>query len=225
MRRTAIAAVVLLGTLFVSVDAATAAGTREGDLVLVSASSHQPIDHGGSATRFSLRLPQDASCPGDSAHDQWRIQSFLVPASVDPAPLTYELQGPKVEGGFPLFDVATHPLSQLLLRENDVAGKPGYVDTLPDVDFKVFPVGMITPGTYRIGLACTIWRKTAKYWDTSIVVVASSKDHPAGFEWRLASAPEQVLVHKPSSRWPMTALALVAALLVVGLVVRFRRTR
>src|SRR5262245_29250980 len=32
------------------------------------------LTEGGSADAFTLRLPEDAVCPGDSANDDWRVQ-------------------------------------------------------------------------------------------------------------------------------------------------------
>lgn len=217
--------VLLVAALCAGVTVVDAAGSKAGSLTMVSASSHQPIDHGGSATTFTVRLPNDASCPGDSAHDQWRVQSFLVPASVEPASLKYALQGPRVVGGFPLFDVATHPVSQVLLRANDGAGAPGFIDALPDMNFAVFKDAPLTPGEYRLGLACTLWRVTDRYWETRIVISAAPSDRPAKLQWRLASAPSAVLAANSSQSWPTVVLVLCGVAVGVAILVRFRRTR
>jgi hypothetical protein len=217
--------VVLILATCVGATVADAAGRRSGDVVIVSSSTHRPIDHGGSSTTFTLRLPSDASCPGDSAHDQWRVQTFLVPAATDPAVLRYALQGPHIDGGYPLFDVATHPVSQLLLRANEAAGAVGYIDALPDMDFRVFKDARLTPGEYRLGIACTLWRETAHYWDTRIVITAAASDQPAHVQWRLTSAPTSVLAPSSSSPWPTYLAVVLVAIALVAVWRRFRGTR
>lgn len=193
-----------------------AAGTREGDVTIVDISgSYGPLVRGGSATEFSLRLPNDASCPGDSMHDQWRAQTFLVPAGVDPTTLTYELNQPKGQGNFALYADTTRPLTQILLRPNDVAGQPGYFDAFPPMSFAVFTPGLLKDGTYTLGVACTYFRETAKVWDTKIVITSSPTDRPAGFVWRAASVPAS---SQGSDGFPSVALA-VAGFAVVLLVV------
>src|SRR5262245_682957 len=47
------------------------------------------VDSGGSGAPFALRLPDGSTCPGDSANDNWRVDSFMVPSSVDPATLEF----------------------------------------------------------------------------------------------------------------------------------------
>jgi hypothetical protein len=218
--------VALVGVSCAFVPAADAAGTREGDVTIVDIDgSYGPLTHGGSATEFSLRLPADANCPGDSKHDQWRVQSFMVPASMDPAGFVYALQGvkglgPNGETLHPIFDIYTHPVSQVMLRPNSVAGQIGQIDAMPPMSYEVFTPGMIRPGAYKIGLACTYFRETAKYWDTQIVITASASDRPAGFVWRLSSAPESVLDSGDGFPWVVVGglvlLAVAAVVVALG---------
>ena len=58
--------------------------------IVVGGSDDETVARGGSATEFSLALPDGAACPGDSATGNWRVQSFLVPAADDPGTFTYE---------------------------------------------------------------------------------------------------------------------------------------
>src|SRR5262245_9642793 len=69
-----------------SVAAGTYTPVDAGDVVVVDAiDNSSELTGGGSAVPFTLRLPDGATCPGDSAHDQWRVQSFLIPSTVDMA--------------------------------------------------------------------------------------------------------------------------------------------
>ena len=194
-----------------SASAATIQPVRSGEAVVVDGNDgSRELTHGQSATQFSLRLPAGAACPGDSANDQWRFQSFMVPASAAPDTLHYNVAGPDGPGQFALFQVSTSPLVDVLTNQNAGPGEPGVIPALPPLSFAAFPPDVLAAGTYRIGIACTLSRQTADYWDTEIVITASPSDKPSQFVWRLATAPASVNdSHPGSSAW----------LLPVGLVV------
>lgn len=187
--------------------AVSADPVRSGDAVIVDGNdgSHE-LSHGQSATQFSLRLPPTATCPGDSANDQWRFQTFMVPAADDPGTLHYGVGGPDGPGQFPLFQVNTAQLVDNLINQNTRPGQPGVIPAIPPLSLAAFPPDVLPSGTYRIGIACTLSRKTANYWDTEIVITASPNDKPSQFVWRLPNAPQSVdEPHKGSSRWLLPA--------------------
>ena len=189
---------------------------RSGDALIVDSSdgSHE-LTHGQSATQFSLRLPSGAACPGDSANDQWRVQSFMIPSAVSPANLGYNVAGPDGQGQFALYAVSTTPLVDSLTNQNTSPGQPGVIPAIPPLSFAAFPPGVLPAGTYRIGIACTLSRKTANYWDTEVVITSSPGDKPSQFVWRLPNVPESVNQSSHgSSSWVLPigigALAVVA---------------
>lgn len=183
-----------------SASAAAVQPVRSGDAVVVdSGDGSRQLTHGQSATQFSLRLPPGAACPGDSANDQWRFQSFVVPASDTPDTLHYNVAGPDGPGQFALFQVSTSPLVDVLTNQNAGPGEPGVIPALPPLSFAAFPPGLLPAGTYRLGIACTLSRQTANYWDTEIVITSSPSDKPSQFVWRLASAPASVNDSHPGS--------------------------
>jgi hypothetical protein len=222
-------ATVSFGALIAAPSARASAGdaTRSGEAVIVDANDgSRALSHGESATKFSLRLPQGASCPGDSANDQWRFQSFMIPAVDDPGTLHYTVVGPDGPSQYPLYLENTDPIADSLLNANAVAGQPGVIPPIPPLSFAVFPPDYVTPGTYKVGVACTLSRQTSQYWDTTIVITAALNDRPSKFVWRLADAPASVLnSDRGRSHWPIAVGAtLVAALTATGLVAR-RRVR
>ncbi len=170
--------------------ASVGAPRRAGAVVVVDPSDpSKELTHGGSTTKFTLRLPAGATCPGDSAHDQWRVQSFLVPVTDDPAKLVYGLVTPEGDGRWSLVDGETHPFINALTLENSRAGVPGQLSNIPAFSFVLFPPGTLPDGRYRVGVACTYFAKTAKYWETELVMTSSPNDKPGQLVWRTADVP------------------------------------
>jgi hypothetical protein len=218
-RRVVAVLVGMLATIGVASAHVAAASNRGGDAVVVEgADNSKVLDHGASATVFGLRLPSGAACPGDTQHDQWRIQSFMVPDKVDPGTLSFDNTQPHGDGMFPLYSSDTKPYTQQATAANSTAGKPGAVVNVPPMSFKVFTPGLVAPGTYRIGLACTLApaRTTAVYWDTQIVIAAASSDRPAGFVWRLASAPATLTKVDSGSNTGVIAVVVLAVAALLG---------
>jgi len=180
------------------------AATNAGPAVVItpldgSPSAGQPLTEGGSATAFSLALPQDAACTGDSANAGYRVQSYMVPSSADPATLTYNAAGPVPAGlgaSFrqPLFD-ATASTGYVDAQTANAAttGGPGPVVAIPALSLAVFEPGNIPAGTYNIGIACTLGvpgpAQLDKYWNTVLTVVTAAGDTPAGVTWTAVAPP------------------------------------
>jgi hypothetical protein len=251
MRTTRAVTVIASAALWMTLSAATSVGAQSapeptapepidagGVRILEGAGQSEELDEGGSATPFALRLPESSTCPGDSANDQWRVETFVVPESVDPASLVYASSGPMGEGLWPLFDVDTRRYSAELLPENPQPGQPARVQPLPDFSFGVFAPGDFPAGSYRVGVACTYFGWTGKYWQQMIVIEDDVADTPAQFRWfvsgeQQASAPGNEAAVGQAGASPTTdgesssagwiwALAAAAAVAVGLLIVRSR---
>lgn len=193
-----------------------------GEAAIVKAGDGSPIAQGGPDTAFSLAVPQGTSCPGDSMHDQWRVQTFMVPSDVDLGNLSYGVIGPEGEYQYALFgaDSSARSYANVLTQANAVAGQPGLIDGLVPFNFAIVASESLPSGSYRIGFACTYFGSTATYWDTEIVVT-----NDGSFRWRLASAPESVLDTTASSKGWIPGAVLAGVLTIVVLVAAIRRHR
>jgi hypothetical protein len=228
MRRHALLQHVLLttviGSMFTSSPATATVEqpVRAGDLRVVLFDDPTKVaERGGSATRFTVKFPDGAACPGDSANDQWRTQSFVIPVGTDPITLGYNNARPEGEGNWPLYGDDTVPYINQLLFKNPEPGKPGEIPPVPALSFATLPPGSIADGQYRVGIACTYFRHTAKYWDTEFVFVNDSTDVPGQLTWRLASSPPA----QPDGPDVSTRTVLVAlcALVLAGSAIVFVR--
>lgn len=150
-----------------------------------------PIDGGGSATQFGLEPSGAVECPGDSANDDYRVYSFMVPIGIAAEDVAIQGNGPVDRGisshsdfRMPLFDISTTEYSAALTAEREAPGAPGVIVNIPFFSLGVYAAGELPSGEYRIGLACTRLNEVRRVWDAEIEVVAAADD-PAGFAWRV----------------------------------------
>jgi len=213
-------------------EAAVGAGSAE----IVEPSDGAPLRSGGSRTGFRIKLPTGAACKGDSAKAGYRIQSYLIPHSVDLASLAFDSTGPvPVPGQFraPLYEATPSANSWVdrLTAEADPTGGPGaIVQPLPTFSFAVFDPAFgfpFTPGTYHIGIACTLGPPSAtqqeKYWSSAMTITADPADSgPAKIRWTV-TAPSSPSTTSNGS--PVGWMAASTVIAVVGVLLLCRRRR
>lgn len=196
--------------------------------VVAGAGSSTRLDEGGSATEFSLRLPKGASCPGDSADGNYRVQSYMVPDSIAPADVQYDGLGPKPNayGDWatfrqPLYDTATNAFDTAQTANAAKPGLPGRIVNLPTFTFDVYRPGELPEGRYHVGIACTLSNRPVRYWDTELVLTRSPDDEPARISWALAARTG--VAEASSSSVPAAAGVLVGVVAAAGVHVLKRR--
>lgn len=184
-----------------------------------------PMMSGDSNSAFQLVLPEGASCPGDSFHEDWRVQSFIIAAADDPGTLRYGIISPDGEGRRSLYTVTTQPFMHVPLGKSEGAGESGPIVEPDPMTFAVYPAGQFPPGNYRIGLACTEFRETAVFWDAEITLTEASDVQPGGFLWSVVEDPLAGAPGQSNSGGSTSWIPLVAGLLVVvgGVAVLRRR--
>jgi len=179
-------------------------------------STSNPMVSGDSNSAFQLVLPEGASCPGDSFHENWRVNSFIIPATDDPGSLRYGIISPDGEGRRSLYTVTTRPFIHMVLGKSDGAGEPGPIVQPEPMTFAVYPAGQFPPGNYRIGLACSEFRETAVFWDAEITLTEASNVQPGGFAWSLVENPPVGAPGQRNSGGSDSWIPLIAGLLVVA---------
>ena len=172
-----------------------------------------PLPSGGSATVFALTPPPGASCTGDSTTGGYRVQSYIVPASVDPATLTFGAQGPLPAGtgaylSQPLFSGAGTPIVNKTTAVASSPGGGGLLTGLPTISFGVFGASgpqIVPAGTYNIGFACTLGLASAtqldKYWNAVLTFAVNPADMPSGITWTavVGSTPTTTTTTAPAA--------------------------
>lgn len=181
---------------------------------MVSAGSDQPVSGGGPDTPFSIRLPEGAACPGDSANEGYRVQSYMVPSSVPPAEVDYDGLGPapnafgdRATFRQPLYDTATSWFVSAMTAEADSPGEPGPIVNIPSFSFDVYRGTHELPmGSYNVGIACTLMNEPVRYWNTELVFEVPDEGADR-FIWRVIAAERS----QPSIPWQPAAVATVIA--------------
>lgn len=209
----ALTASALLGVHPSTASALSSAGPAE-----VVDANGQVLTSGTSETQFTLRLPEGAECQGDSQDGGYRVQSFFVPPTFDPGSLTYGFDAPDGEGNQPLWDIFTNPYMQGLTGVAREKGGPGAIANTPMFSFAVYAprLDLIPSGRYRVGLACTLDKKTTRYWSTEMRVMTEAN----AIAWRVVTPAAGA---KKSGDFPLLVL-LVPAALLGGVVVWRRRS-
>lgn len=166
--------------------AAQAAGTLQGAVTFQDPVTASPVTSGGSEP-FAVRPPQNAACPGGASETpSYRWQTFFVASGVDASALTYN-NGPVAAGDAfvnPLYDSAQNPVTD----RNPSASPKGLITNIPTMSFEAFAGATPAPGTYKVGIACTLEGATVSYWETMITIAADAADEPVGIAWAIQGA-------------------------------------
>lgn len=202
------------------------------ELLVVDASG-RALDAGGSLTRFSVELEGEDACPGDSANDQYRVDSYLVPIEVDPTDVDFTGFGP-TPLRFRTYDDFQMPLHKLtgdafaaeVTGQRAEPGGPGPIRDIPGFDFGVYvPTpgiedyeGGLPPGSYRIGIACTYASRITNLWETTIEITPDPADEPVGITWTITGPQPRDLESTVSGSAGPIVYVLLAAGVVLSIV-------
>ena len=201
----------------VSIASASATDPDSNSLVVVAGdgpNAGKQIADGKGSTSFSFILQGKSECQGDSAEGNYRIQSFIVPQTVDPKTQRFESTKPAGEGNWALYDVNTRPYVQDLTSVAVAPDKPGRIDSIPQLSFAVFPPGTLAPGLYKMGIACSLMNDATRIWETTIEISEDTSDSPANIRWTVIGG-----VTAESESNPAALLVLgVVAVALAGLI-------
>lgn len=200
---------------------ALAVSRSAGAVVVDGADRTKVLGRGGSSTPFSIRLPDGAACPGDSEQGQYRVQGFLVPAAADPGEVVYKGLRPVVDGAWALYRTDTTTFMNAPTNKAEEPGGEGRIINLPVLSLAVFEPGMLVIGRYHLGVACSLFSETKRYWSVEVEMVADAADKPAGIGWQVVRVEDEA----GSTGFPRAMLAGVVATAVAVPVVLFQRHR
>jgi hypothetical protein len=171
---------------------ASAAGSGLNNAATIAdANTDAPLTSGASTDEFTLTLPANAACDGDTANDGFHIYSYLVPKGTDVTTLTFIGQNGPPTGSFGLVNNAG-----VYFGPVNTAITTGQVISLP-VNFEWAPLvtqdGLLTTllangGVWEAGLLCSnTTGAVTDSWNTEVTFTASGSD-ANGFVWATAAS-------------------------------------
>ncbi|MGB7050105.1 MAG: hypothetical protein WBG41_00895 [Acidimicrobiales bacterium] len=182
-----VSAAALLGAAAVVASSPADAAVVTNRQAIVQPGTLTPLRGGGSATPYGIALPAGASCPGDTAHDQYRVYSYLIPAGVALSSVSYKGDLPHRYYGFIAYGAYFGAV-------NTAEGTGQIIGIPPAFTFsrltpsELFNGGTTSSATWEGGIACVNPHGVATdAWNTQFRFVRDAKD-PGGFRWTAEDA-------------------------------------
>lgn len=219
-------AVVAALSLTEHASAQTDAGSKDAGQAVVAdpVNVNRALNEGDSTSAFTFRLPDGASCPGDSANDDWRVNTFLVPADTNLDTLMYQALRPDGEAYRSLRYLDGDIYVMEMTNPNPGPGQPGLITPIPPLTMAYYEAGSLPPGPYKMGIACTdAVGAVQRYWDTAVELVAAADVDPGGLRWRVVADANAAPAEPASNSSTTLVVAATALVLVIGGVVFIRR--
>jgi hypothetical protein len=174
--------------------------------------STAPLRSGGSQTPYGVLLPQGARCPGDTAHHDYHVFSYLIRRGIQPTSVSFAGVLPSRGFGF-IADGAYYGAINTVENTGQVAELPEFTWS------RLTPRGLFTKGettaAWEGGIACANEHGVVTdYWNTEVVFKADPTD-PGGFTWAVDRDDTQP---SPSGQVPWLVIAIPVAAVVLVLV-------
>ena len=200
-----------LGVSLVGGHSVSAASGPIGGAVLTAPSSGAALMAGGSDTEFSFMLPAGAACPGGAVAG-YRWQTFLASSAVALDSLQFGVSGPTSASGRFVSYLYAYKGGQAVLNVAPAVEAAGSFAGIPTFSFSRFAPGVLAPGDYNLGVACSLNGESVAMWSATVTLVADLADTPTGVRWGLKgyvappSGGVSVVVPPPSNTTPAPAV-------------------
>jgi hypothetical protein len=183
-----LATLTALASLVVAGMGVASASTLNGVATTANPSNQAYLASGGSNTEYTITLPANAACDGDTATHGYHVWSYLVKAGTNVDTLTFnENTGPSQ--GLGLFDsTATYyGPANTAIDTGQIIGIPNDLEWGPVVSDDSLLSTLLykskKSGAWDGGLACANSAgDVTDYWNTQITFTKSTTD-PKGFVW------------------------------------------
>jgi fibronectin type 3 domain-containing protein len=179
-----------IGLGLATVATSAGASTLDGTATITNPSLGTPLSSGGSQTVFTVDLPAQAACTGDTASDGYHVSSYLLPLGTSVTSVSFVGGSPAEGYGF--------------ADENGYYGSANTAPTSGEVidipaDFQwAYLSGVGASASTLDGGSSAIWEAglvcenasgaVTDYWNTFVTFTANNSD-PNGFTWTASFVP------------------------------------
>ncbi len=180
-------------SLYLAATASTPASAATlGGTATITDPSSNPLASGGSATMFSVALPANAACSGDTSTGGYHIYSYLVTRGTDVTTVTFGTH-PSVGLGFVNNVGLYYGPVNTAITTGQIIGIPTNFEWAPLLSDGETLASLLytggTSGVWEAGIACaTSAGVLSDYWNTEVTFTASTAD-PNGFVWSAVPGP------------------------------------
>jgi len=200
--RTAAAIVVMAGSaaLFLVASTAASASTLNGVATLTNPTNNQPLSSGGSKTVFTVNLPSQAACSGDTATNGYHVYSYLLPQGTAVTTDNFSTGSPSeglglVDGNGYYGPVNTAPSSGQVI---DIPSDFEWAYLL-NLDETATQLDNGSSAIWEGGIACANSSGVVTdNWNTQITFIKSASD-PNGFTWTAVPGAPPTAPNSPSA--------------------------
>jgi len=172
----------------VATPATAGAATLDGVATTASPGTTSYLASGASTDQFTVSLPAQAKCSGDTATDGYHVYSYLVEKGTNVTGVTF-INTPSVGYGLVNSVGTYYGAANTAPTTGQIIGIPNNFEWAPLVTADGVPIKTLLygkknkTGAWEAGLACANSSGTlTDYWNTQVTFSASSGD-PNGFTW------------------------------------------
>jgi hypothetical protein len=166
---------------------AASASTLNGSATITDPANN-PLASGGSATSFTVSLPAQAACTGDTASGGYHVFSYLVPQGTSPTSVSFSTEDPSTGYGFFSSSGTYYGAANTAVTTGQIIGIPEFQWGPAVQSDSLLSTLLAGGGVWEAGIACANSSGVVTdYWNTEITFTASSSD-PGGFVWATTAA-------------------------------------
>ena len=159
---------------------ATAATLNGVATIAVAADPSQALPSGGSTTQFTVTLPANAACSGDTASDGYHVYSYLIPEGTDLSTVKF-VGSPSTGFGFVNTLGVYYGAANTAVTTGQIVSIPADFEWGPLVSIDKVPLASLlytggTSGAWEAGIACANTNGAlSDNWNTPITFTASDE--------------------------------------------------
>jgi hypothetical protein len=189
----AVAAVAVLAVVGTVQATPASAATLNAVATIADPSSDAFLPSGASTVPFTVTLPANAACSGDTANDGYHVYSYLVKKGTNLSSVTF-IESPSVGFGF-VNNIGTYyGAANTAVTTGQIIGIPTNFEWAPLVSNDGVGLNQLLytkhkSGVWEAGLACANSSHVlTDNWNTQVTFTAKSSD-PTGFVWSAVPGP------------------------------------